>query len=148
MRIFDDTIDDTLVARFAAQLESALLAQALAANGGLPDGRAKALMRDWLIGVFNGSVAALPTIERGALAWEPDREGHRLTWYMPSGIACPLARLHQQEDGTWAALIVAGVRCELIEAMAAAEWRVSRLIATNLGQRSNKESPPFIPLCD
>jgi len=125
MRTFTET--DDLVSRFTAQLESALLAQALAETGGLPDERAKALLGLWVAGTFNASAAALEGVERGMLDWQPDGTGHRLVWYMPSGIACPLARVYRQENGTWAALIVAGVRDDLIEAMAAAEWGVSRL---------------------
>ena len=125
MRIFTEA--DDLVSRFTAQLESALLAQALAETGSLPDERTKALLALWIAGTFNGAAAALEGIARGVLDWEPDGSGHRLVWYMPSGLACPLARLYQQENGTWAAFIVAGVRDDLIEAMAAAEWGVSRL---------------------
>lgn len=125
MRTFDES--DDLVSRFTAQLESALLAQALAETGGLPDERTKELLSLWIAGSFNASALGLESIGRGALDWQPDGAGFRLIWYMPSGIACPLARLYQQENGTWAALIVAGVRNDLIEAMAAAEWGVSRL---------------------
>lgn len=42
MRTFTET--DDLAVRFAAELESALLAQALAATGSLPDERTKALL--------------------------------------------------------------------------------------------------------
>jgi len=127
MRTFDEASDASLATRFASQLESALLARALAEIGGLPDERAKALYRHWLIGTFNGAVGAIEAINRGVLEWEPDGVGFRLVWYMPAGIACPLARLYQQENGTWAALIVAGVRDDMLEAMAVAEWGVARL---------------------
>lgn len=129
MRTFVDTSGDELAARFTAALESALLAQALAETGTLPDERTKALLRDWVAGVFNASAVALHSIPegRGQLAWEPDGAGFRLTWHAPTGMACPLARIYEQPGGTWVALIVAGVRDDLIEAMAAAEWGVSRL---------------------
>lgn len=130
MRLLDDPEGGDLAARFAGQLETALMALALAELGSLPDERVKALLRDWLLGTFNARAADIngSGSSPGRLAWEPDQaSGYRLTWYMPVGIACPLARLYQQENGTWAALIVAGVRDGLIEAMAAAEWGVSRL---------------------
>lgn len=129
MRTFDDTDGADLAERFAGQLETALMAQALAETGSLPDERTKALLGDWMLGTFNAAAVALasPTEGRGALLWEPDGAGHRLTWYMPTGIACPLARLYPQPNGTWAAMVVAGVKDELIEAMAAAEWAVARL---------------------
>lgn len=131
MRTFTDTAGDDLAARFGAQLESALLARALAEAGGLPDERARALLSQWVLGTFNASALPLDSgcALAGALAWEPDGQGHRLVWYMPGGLACPLARLYQQADGSWAALIVAGVKDDLIEAMAAAEWGVARLTA-------------------
>lgn len=128
MRTFTET--DDLVSHFTAHLESALLAQALAETGGLPDERARALLRLWMAGIFNATAAGLEGIERGALNWEPDGTGHRLVWYMSSGIVCPLARIYPQANGTWVSLVVAGVRDELIEAMAIAEWSVSRLATT------------------
>ena len=129
MRSFTDIAGDDTAARYTAELESALLAQALADTGGLGDERTKALLRHWIAGLFNANAAALASLAdgRGTLAWEPDGSGYRLIWYAPTGMACPLARLYAQENGTWAALIVAGVRDDLIEAMAAAEWGVSRL---------------------
>jgi hypothetical protein len=71
----------------------------------------------------------MSTLESGPLSWEPEAEGYRLVWYMPAGIACPLAHIYPQPDGSWAVLIVAGVRNEITEAMAAAEWGISRLIS-------------------
>lgn len=129
MRTFTDASGDEIAARFTAALESALLAQALAETGTLSAERTKALLREWIAGLFNATAAALTSIGegRGRLDWEPDGSGFRLSWYAPTGMACPLARLYQQANGTWVALIVAGVRDDLIEAMAAAEWGVSRL---------------------
>ena len=117
--------------RYAADLESALLARALAETGSLTGERTKALLRQWLHGTFNASAHAIETGcgLKGDLAWEPDGEGFRLVWYAPSGLACPLARLYRQADDSWAALIVAGVRDDLLEAIAAAEWGIARLAA-------------------
>lgn len=115
--------------RYAADLESALLARALAETGSLSDERTRAMVHLWVMGTFNACAhaivdgACLP----GRLAWEPEGSGHRLVWYMPAGLACPLARLYPQADGSWAAMIVAGVKDDLIEAMAAAEWGIARL---------------------
>jgi len=131
MRVLSDTVHDDHAARFTAELESALLAQALFGTGGLPDERARALLSHWLRGTFNAAMLDLRTIGegRGDIAWEPDGAGYRLTWYGPSGLACPLARIYRQENDSWAALIVAGVRDDAGAAMAAAEWGVSRLAA-------------------
>ncbi|MDP4026625.1 hypothetical protein Q8W71_28865 [Methylobacterium sp. NEAU 140] len=89
----------------------------------------KAIYSRWLHGSFNGASFALPGIGHGCgvLDWKPDRDGFSLTWHSPAGVACRLARLYPQADGTWAAMVVAGVKDELPEAMAAAEWAVSRL---------------------
>jgi hypothetical protein len=131
MRNLRNIADDGHAERFTAELESALLAQALAETGGLPDERAKALLSVWLRGMFNATAASLRSIGdgRGVLAWESDGEGYRLTWYAPTGFACPLARIYRQGDDTWAAQIVAGVREDAAEAMIAAEWGVVRLAA-------------------
>ena len=130
MRIFDQSGDET-AARFGSMLESALLARALAETGGLPDERARTLLSTWLRGSFTAAVFAFggPGSLAGFLEWEPDGDGHRLVWTLLSGLACPLARLHEQADGSWAALIVAGVSPDLAGAMAAAEWGVSRLVS-------------------
>jgi len=130
MRILTDIDDDDRAERFTAQLETALMARALAEAGALPDERVKALMRDWLIGTFNATSAGLASLAqgRGKLAWEPEPgEGYRLTWYAPTGLVCPLARVYAQPDGSFATLIVAGVRPDIGEAMAAAEWGIARL---------------------
>jgi hypothetical protein len=119
---------DPIAARYAAELEGALLARALANAGGLSDERAKAMLGQWLQGTFNAAAFGIPLLkEGGLLEWERDSSGLRLTWTMPGGLQCPLARLYPQEDGTWAALVVAGVRDDPAEAMVAAEWGISRL---------------------
>lgn len=124
MHILSDINYGRYAERFTAELESALLAQALLGTGGLPDERARALYAAWLRGIFNATVFDLRSIGdwRGDMAWEPDGTGYRLTWYGPTGLACPLARIYPQENGSWVALIVAGVRDDAGTAMAAAEW--------------------------
>lgn len=131
MRVLHNATDDNAGRRFTAELESALLARALAEAGGQTDERMRALLSSWLCGTFNASAAGLLSIGdgRGHTAWEPDGNGYRLTWYAPTGLACPLARMYPQENGTWAALIVAGVRDDPAAAMMAAEWGVARLAA-------------------
>lgn len=116
--------------RYTAQLESALLARALADAGALPDERAQAAFAAWTAATFNTAAAALPgRAAEGVLTWEPEGAGYCLIWQSPSGLFCRLARLYPQENGTWAALVVAGVRDTPEEAMAAAEWASSRLAA-------------------
>ncbi len=128
MRLLTDHDDEA--GRYAADLESALLAQALAETGALGTERTKALLRLWLAGTFNACAQDIGEAGlKGALRWEPEQGGHRLIWHTPAGIACPLARIYPQENGTWAALIVAGVKDDLLEAMLSAEWGVARLTA-------------------
>lgn len=131
MRNLHNATDADAGRRFTAELESALLARTLADAGGQTDERLRALLSSWLCGTFNASAAGLLSIGdgRGHMAWEADGNGYRLTWYAPSGLACPLARMYPQENGTWAALIVAGVRDDPAAAMMAAEWGVARLTA-------------------
>lgn len=128
MHTFAHDPGDPNAARYATELESALLARALADTGGLPDERARALLRDWIAGVFNAHAAAIPgDLGTGTLDWRPDRDGFLLVWTMAGGLVAPLARLYPQPDGTWAAMVVAGVRDTPEAAMLAAEWAVARL---------------------
>ena len=128
-RVFSDSDRDEVLSRYVAELETALLAQALAETGSQSDERTRTLLHLWLIGTFNAHALPVEGVGRlkGELRWENDQTGFRLTWLMPSGIACPLARIYPQENDTFVALIVAGVKGELIEAMAAAEWGIARL---------------------
>lgn len=131
MQTFAANLTDETAERYTAMLESALLARALADTGALPDERRKQLLRQWLHGTFNPSADGCTTIGEGsgALVWQPEGSGYRLTWLAPTGLACPLARIYAQDDGSWAVLVVAGVRDNPAEAMAIAEWGVSRLTA-------------------
>lgn len=130
VQTFDNAGTEHGAGRYQAQLENALLAIALAETGNAPD-RQKSLYAAWLIGSFNAIAHGARRLDEGygVLDWTPEGDGYRLTWFAPTGLACPLARVYRQPDGSWASLVVAGVRGELIEAMAAAEWAVSRLTA-------------------
>lgn len=124
----DDSRDD-FADRYAGELERALLARALAGTGSLPGERARALLADWLSGTYNAAAAGVPGLHdgHGMLAWEPVGDTFNLLWFTPGGIVCPLARLYPQENDTWAAMVVAGVKDTPEEAMAAAEWAIARL---------------------
>ncbi len=125
---FESTANDPLGGRFTADLETAQLAAALVAAGGLPTERARALLRDVYRAWFNASAAGIcDAAFTGVLQWEPDGGGYRFIWYTHGGLACPLARVYPQENGTWASLVVAGVKDDVSEALAQAEWAISRL---------------------
>ena len=124
----DNHSDDT-ASRFFDDLENALMAAALAAT---THGKQRnALLSRWLIGTFNAAAYGLKVlgIQPGILNWEPDGEGQRLVYLSPTGLACALARVYEQPNGSWAALVVAGVADHLLEAIGRAEWAVARLTA-------------------
>lgn len=125
------TPNDPIAARYWADLESALMARAIAANSNLPPERQKALRRLWALGSYNAAAYGLEQgfAGHGDLVWTPEGDGYRLTYHAPYGLVCPLARIYRQDDETWAALIVAGVRDNPAAAMEAAAWGVSRLTA-------------------
>lgn len=129
---FKKPLRDPIAERYWADLESALMAAAMAANTNLPPERQKALRRVWLVGTYNAAAHDIQPEEmagNGDFGWMPEQDGYRLMYRSPYGLICPLARIYPQEDGTWAALIVAGVRESVNAAMEAAEWGVSRLTA-------------------
>ncbi len=118
--------------RYTDQLENALMAKAFADLGTDDEQDRKSLLSNWLMGTFNSESLHLKTPQtgRGILDWQPDgSKNHRLIWRSPTGLSCPLAQVYQQDDGTWASLVVAGVREDLIEALGAAEWAITRLTA-------------------
>lgn len=131
MQDFTQAIPDPSSERYAAELDAAMLCAALAQAGEPGTETRKAIYGRWMFGTFNAAACGLKGIGGGygVLDWRPDRDGHHLVWHSPAGVACPLARLYPQADGTWAAMVVAGVKDDLLEAMASAEWAISRIAA-------------------
>lgn len=131
MQDFTHAKPDRATERYAADLDNAMLCMALSEAGEAETETRKAIYSRWIFGSFNAAAYGLKGIGQGygILDWQPDRDGYRLIWTSPTGTACPLARLYPQANGTWAAMIVAGVKDDLPEAMASAEWAVSRLAA-------------------
>jgi hypothetical protein len=121
---------DELAERYLTDLDSAILAETLAAGSSLPIERQKALRRLWAIGKFNAAAFGLDGAgASGELEWMTHGEQLRLLYRNPLGPSCFLAQCYRQPNGTWAALVVAGVGEDRYEAMARAEWAVSRLTA-------------------
>jgi len=54
-------------------------------------------------------------------------QNYRLAWHSPYGPIMMLAQVYRQENGFFAAVVVAGVKDNAPEAMGAAEWALSRL---------------------
>lgn len=124
--------DDPIAARYWEELESAMMAETIAASADLPPARRKSLLKLWAPAVFNAAAFGLDrmTAGSGTLEWDAtDRNNYVLTYRAAYGMAYPLAKIYHQPNDTWAALVVAGVKDDLYEAMAQCEWAVSRLTA-------------------
>lgn len=117
--------------RFWDDLESALMAAAIAHQADLRAERIKALRRLWLRGTFNafavGPVAG--PAGGGKLEWITNGEEVRLHYTSPRGLQCHLARVYRQPDDSFAAIVVAVVANDPYQAMATAEWAIARLTA-------------------
>jgi hypothetical protein len=135
-----DTLDgtgaqapDPLADSYLERLESAAMAATFAASSDLPEARRKALFRLWLDGTFNAASHGIDVRHgcgAGLLVWEQaGATQHDLIYRAVTGINCNLGRAYRQPDGSWAALVIAGIGESLEEAQAAAEWAVSRLTA-------------------
>jgi len=130
--IFPKATREPDFARYRAQWESALLAQTVAETAGLDPEDQKQIRRVWLQGLYNAvSFAAEGEKDGpggGCLDWCAVSPTQVDFIYRSSyGLVCPLGRAYQQPNGTWAALVIAGVKDDLPEAMAAAEWAIARL---------------------
>lgn len=124
---FDPAASDPHAARYWEELESALMASTLATSTDVGPERKRALLEVWVQGVFNAAAAGLIVAGQGELAWFEDGPRRDLVYRSPSGLTCPLARVYPQPDGSWAALVIAGVRDDEGAAMARAEWALTRL---------------------
>lgn len=126
-------IDATQIDNYKDQWETALLAGLLSEQSTLPAPERTKLLSRWIIGVFNGaSFAAADSncTDKGVLDWrQAGPTQYDLIYTAPYGIGCSLARVYEQPGGSWAALVIAGVKDELLEAIGAAEWAIARLSA-------------------
>lgn len=116
--------------RYRAQWETALMAQTIGEVASLDASERKEILRAWLQGVYNGAsfAAGSELTSSGNLDWRAAGPSQFDLIYRSSyGFACSLGRAYRQPDGTWAALVIAGVKDDLPAAMAAAEWAVARL---------------------
>jgi hypothetical protein len=121
-------------ARYREQWESALLAQTIGETSDLSLQDRKRIHAVWLLGLFNGLAFAAADEDgpqgSGVLDWrQAGPTQYDLIYHAPYGMSCVLGRAFEQPDGSWAALVIAGVRDGFPEAMGAAEWAISRLSA-------------------
>lgn len=126
-----ETGPDPIADRYWQDLESALMAQAIVSTADVSPERRKALVRVWIMGTFDAAAAGLEKgfTGCGLLQWAEQGTIRHLMYHAPYGLTCHLGRAYRQPDGSWAALVVAGVGMDEYEAMAKAEWAVSRLCA-------------------
>ena len=131
MMTFEKDMVDPDTEHWLERLESAMLAATLAATSDLPPERRKAMMRTWLETSFNAASHGIDLTAgygAGIMTWLPYTETQiDLIYSAATGLNCSLARAYQQANGSWAAMVIAGVRDTSEEAQAAAEWAISRL---------------------
>lgn len=131
--VFEKSKDrEALFARYRAEWENGLLAQALATTADPED--KKRLLQRFYETRFNA--ASFHAVELGESAWSGDidfvqagKTQHDIIYRAPYGVACSLGRIYQQPDGSWASLVIAGVKDDMYEALAAAEWAIRQLTA-------------------
>lgn len=126
------TFDASETDRHRESWESALLAAAVRENTELDPRQHKRLLRMWLPGLFNGAACGVDNDHRvpgsGAFEWTPAGPDHyQLVWHAPYGVSMVLAKVYRQENGAYAAIVVAGVRDDIGSAMQAAQWAIARL---------------------
>ncbi len=131
--IFEDRETVTDFKHYREQWESALLAALMAGQTDLNDHDRKQLLKRWFEGLFNGiaHAAVEPNMEgNGELEWQQTSPTQfQAVYTAPYGLKCYLAQVYEQPNGSWGALVIAGVKDEPWEAIAAAEWAISKLSA-------------------
>lgn len=119
--------------RYKDQWETGVLAATLESLADLTDQDRRDLVRTWLIGAFNGSssgIYASPDDHSGSLDWiQAGPTQFDCIYTGPMGVKCSLARIYEQPNGSWAALVIAGVKEDQYAAIGAAEWALARLSA-------------------
>lgn len=131
--VFEKSEDrEALFARYKAQWENGLMAQTLAATAEPAD--KKRLLQLFYETRFNAAsfhavepnedmlAGYIDTVQAGNTQYD-------IIYHAPYGAACHLGRVYQQPDGSWASLVVAGVKDDMYEAHAAAEWAIRQLCA-------------------
>lgn len=131
MQDFRKTSPSTFSERHKADIEQALLAAALKGAGEDGTEATKQVWAQWLRGMFTAAVFDITTVGESLMRWDMSSPTtFDLHWHSPTGFVCALARVYQQPDGSWAALVNAGVgQSGPEEAMAKAEWATQLLTA-------------------
>lgn len=129
--MFKTTTAEPDFERYRERWENALLAKLISEQSDLDEGERQELFKNWFLGLFNA--AAARDFDRGAdgqLEWvQAGPTQYDFLYTSPYGLTCSLARIYEQPNGTWGALVIAGVTDDQWSAMAAAEWAIARLSA-------------------
>lgn len=100
---FRNIDDDPQAARYWADLESSMMAHTIASSVKLSPQRLNALLQRWVYGSFNASGYGVGIGLRGlgTLQWSEEPTGHyRLLHHSAYGLACSMAQVYRQPDGT------------------------------------------------
>ena len=118
-------------ARYRAQWETGVMASALAHLADLDAAERKALCRSWVLSAYNGAAFGVYDSHEplaGNIEWvQAGPTQYDCLYTGPYGVKCALGRVYEQPDGSWAAMIIAGVKDSYLEALASAEWALARL---------------------
>lgn len=129
--VFDKQHRKPDFARYKEQWETGVMAAAISELADLDDSERAALARSWIISSYNGAAFGVYDQDdpfAGRMEWHQSGPTHYdLLYTGPFGVQCSLGRVYEQPNGTWAAMVIAGVKDELPGAIAAAEWAVARL---------------------
>ncbi len=129
--VYSNNRDQTDLARYQDQWEISILAATMKAAADLTEEETRNLVRVWLIGTFNASGSDVDQeLPYGTIEWiqaGPTQFDCIYTGYR--GLKCSVARVYEQPNGSWAVMVIAGVKDDQFEAFATAEWAISRLTA-------------------
>lgn len=129
--VFSDSERQTNFARYRQQWEASMLASVIAGTADLDAADRKEILRAILEGSFNGAAYGVYDADElggGNLEWTQAGPTQFDLVYTSSCYAkCNLGRVYSQPDGSWGALVVAGVKDDPYAAMASAEWAIARL---------------------
>ncbi|MCP4367705.1 MAG: hypothetical protein GY797_06280 [Deltaproteobacteria bacterium] len=117
--------------RYREQWESGVLAAAIGELASLDNSERKALSRSWLLSSYNGAAFGVydeRDVLHGKIDWvQAGPTQYDCLYTGPYGVKCSLGRVYEQPNGSWAALVIAGVNDDYLQAIGSAEWAITRL---------------------
>lgn len=129
--VFSDSERQANFAKYRQQWEASMLASVIAGSADLDDADRKEILRAILEGSFNGAAFGVYGADElcgGSLEWtQAGPTQFDLVYKSAYLTGCKIARVYTQPDGSWGALVVAGVKDDAYAAMASAEWAIARL---------------------